>query len=114
MSSTITLRNISDAPEGDMGQTYLASGEHVALRHWYEGPNTGKTQQQHTRDYETVGFVISGKAELKTGSETHVLEKGVSWCIPAGTPHSYVIHETFTAIEATSPPAREEGDAPAK
>ncbi len=112
MSNPVSTRKISDAPEGDMGQTYLASGEKVALRHWYEGPN--EKGEQHTRDYETVGYALGGKAELKVGDETHLLEEGVSWCVPAGTPHSYRIHETFTAIEATSPPAREKGDAPAK
>jgi uncharacterized cupin superfamily protein len=35
-----------------------------------------------------------------------VLEAGDSWLVPQGAEHTYAILETFTAIEATSPPAR--------
>jgi quercetin dioxygenase-like cupin family protein len=34
------------------------------------------------------------------------LEPGASWLVPAGAEHSYRILETFTAVEATSPPAQ--------
>ena len=34
-----------------------------------------------------------------------VLEKGDSWTVPKGASHTYNIVETFTAVEATSPPA---------
>ncbi len=33
------------------------------------------------------------------------LEPGDSWLVPAGAEHTYRILETFTAVEATSPPA---------
>ena len=34
-----------------------------------------------------------------------LLEPGDSWMVPAGAHHSYRILETFTAVEATSPPS---------
>ena len=38
-----------------------------------------------------------------------LLEKGDSWVVPKGSRHTYKIIETFTAIEATSPPAEVHG-----
>jgi quercetin dioxygenase-like cupin family protein len=33
------------------------------------------------------------------------LAAGDSYCVPAGAEHTYRILETFTAVEATAPPA---------
>lgn len=96
------------SPTGTMGQKYLASGVHVAMRLWEnEEPNDDK--EFSTRDYETVGYVISGKAELHLEGQLLTLEPGSSWVVPKGASHTYVILETFTAIEATSPPAQAHG-----
>ena len=97
-----------NSPHGEMGQKYLASGVNVAMRLWEnQEPNDDKTER--TRDYETVGFVISGKAELYLEGQTLILEKGDSWVVPKGAKHTYKILETFTAVEATSPPAHAHG-----
>ncbi len=61
------------------------------------------------RDYETVGYVISGRAELDLEGQTVRLEPGDSWLVPAGARHSYRILEPLTAVEATSPPAQVRG-----
>jgi quercetin dioxygenase-like cupin family protein len=106
MANIVALRKLADAPEGDMGQTFLAQGERVAMRHWYEGPS--EKDQMHTTDYETVGFAIGGRATLEFEDESHELTKGTSWLVPAGKMHRYVIHESFTAVEATAPPARQQ------
>ena len=58
-----------------------------------------------SRPYETVGYVISGRAELTVGGETVTLELGDSWLVPAEAEHTYTILEEFTAVEATAPPA---------
>jgi len=60
----------------------------------------------HRHDYEVVGYVISGRAELDTKGQTVRLEAGDSWVVPAGAEHTYRILETFTAVEATAPPAQ--------
>lgn len=101
MSSTKI--NQADAPRGDQGQRFLASGKSVALRMW-ENEKPGEIQPKSTQDYETVGYVLSGRAELHLENEIVKLQKGDSWLVPAKATHAYKILEDFTAIEATSPP----------
>ena len=95
------------SPKGDMGQVYLASGKTVSLRLWRDEEPQAKEAVR--RDYETVGYVISGRAELTVEGQTVRLEPGDSWLVPAGAEHSYRIVETFTAVEATAPPAQVHG-----
>jgi mannose-6-phosphate isomerase-like protein (cupin superfamily) len=103
---------VHSASTGEMGQRYLASGSRVALRMW-SGQPTSSGKPEASREYETVGYVISGRARLVTGDETLDLGPGDSWVVPAGVEHTYEIVEELTALEATSPPAREAGrDAP--
>ena len=58
------------------------------------------------REYETVGYVIRGKAELHLEGQTVLLNEGDSWTVPKGARHTYKILEALTAVEATSPPAQ--------
>ena len=92
------------SPQGEMGQTYLASGKKLAMRRWNE--ESGKEKQEHECPYETVGYVLEGKAELHLGDQKIVLQPGDSWVVPESAPHTYKILESFQAIEATAPPAR--------
>ncbi len=106
MSDT-TIKKVSSAnsPTGEMGQKYLAAGKTVSMRLWEkEQPNQPKPEQ--AREYETVGYVFQGKAELHVEGQVVKLEPGDSWVVPKGASHTYKIIESFTAIEATSPPAR--------
>lgn len=109
MGDTSVQKVMSEnSPTGEMGQKYLASGVSVAMRLWEnEKPNDDKESRK--RDYETVGYVIEGKAELHLEGQKLILEKGDSYVVPKGAKHSYVILETFTAVEATSPPAHAHG-----
>lgn len=97
-----------NSPHGEMGQKYLASGVHVAMRLW-ENQQPDDSKEERVRDYETVGYVISGRAELQTEGQTLLLEPGDSWVVPKGARHTYKILEPFTAVEATSPPAHAHG-----
>ncbi len=102
------------SPVGEMGQKYLASGTSIAMRLWENG-QPGAQKVTVERDYETVGFVISGRAELHIEGQVVILEPGNSWVVPKGASHSYKILESFTAVEATHPPAHaNERDEPAK
>ena len=101
-----TKVSASNAPVGTLGQTYLATGESVAMRMWEEQPGDAQDKQLRSRSYETVGYVISGKAELELDGDKVVLNAGDSWVVPKGVAHSYTILEPFAAVEATSPPAR--------
>ncbi|MCC8936265.1 hypothetical protein CI1B_47410 [Bradyrhizobium ivorense] len=105
--STVKKVSVSTSPKGALGQTYLVSGKRLAMRLWdREQPQQGASDQ---RDYETVGYVIDGLAELTVEGQTIRLAPGDSWLVPAGSQHSYRILEPFTAIEATAPPAQVRG-----
>src|SRR5215831_819935 len=96
------------SPKGKMGQKYLATGVKVSMRIWEdEQPDDSKPVMR--RDYETVGYVIKGRAELHLEGQMILLEPGDSWVIPKGAEHTYRILETFTAVEATCPPAQIHG-----
>ena len=103
--TTITKVDAAEAPLGEMGQKYLASGKSIAMRLW-AGETAGEDKEPVARDYETVGYVISGKAELQIDGQSTMLGSGDSWVVPKGTKHTYRIIELFTAIEATHPPAQ--------
>lgn len=92
------------SPRGAMGQKYLASGIGISMRLW-ENENGEAAKPPTRRQYETVGYVISGRAELHLEGQSVLLEPGDSWTVPKGALHEYVILEPFTAIEATHPPA---------
>jgi quercetin dioxygenase-like cupin family protein len=96
------------SPHGDMGQKYLASGVHVAMRLW-EDEQPGEPKPEARRDYETVGYVIKGRAELHLEGQKVLLEAGDSWTVPRGAGHQYRILEPFPAVEATAPPAHAHG-----
>lgn len=105
-----TVQKVSSAhsPSGDMGQTYLATGKSISMRMWRDQP-PGQEKPPRRRDYETVGYVISGRAKLHLEDQTVNLDPGDSWIVPAGASHHYEILEAFTAVEATTPPAEVHG-----
>ncbi len=105
-----TVKKVSSgySPTGDQGEVYLASGKRVSMRLWRnEEPTQDKPSHKH--EYEVVGYVISGRAELVIEDQTVRLEPGDSWVVPAGSDHTYRILETFTAVEATAPPYQVHG-----
>ncbi len=101
---SITKVSSATAPHGAHGQKYLAAGVKLSMRLW-EREEPGEPKPVSAREYETAGFVIEGKAEMQLEGQTVLLEKGDSWIVPKGSEHTYEILETFTAVEATSPPA---------
>jgi quercetin dioxygenase-like cupin family protein len=106
--TTVTKVDSKNSPHGAMGQKYLASGLNLAMRLW-ENQEPDEPKAAAARDYETVGYVIKGRAELHLEGQLVLLEKGDSWVVPQGASHTYKILETFTAVEATSPPAHAHG-----
>lgn len=106
--TTVKKIDSTNSPRGELGQKYLASGKSVSMRLWEnEQPEEAKPPSQ--RDYETVGYVISGRAEFHLEGQMVMLESGDSWVVPKGASHTYKILEPFTAVEATSPPAEVHG-----
>lgn len=106
--TSIKKVNSQYSPRGAMGQKYLVSGVHLSMRLWEEEPPV-EAKPASARDYETVGYVISGRAELHLEGQMIKLEPGDSWLVPKGALHTYRILEPFTAIEVTSPPAQVHG-----
>src|SRR5438128_1323846 len=96
--TSVTKVQSKHSPRGEMGQKYLASGVHLAMRLWEE-EQPGDPKPLATRDYETVGYVIAGRAELQIEGQTILLERGDSWVVPKGSAHAYKILEPFTAVE---------------
>ncbi len=94
----------SASPEGEMGQTYLVSGTSLALRLWKE--SAGEAGEEHTRPYETVGYVVEGRIEVHVGDDVVTCGAGDSYLVPDGAVRKYKVLDDLTAVEATSPPAR--------
>ena len=109
MADTTVIKVASShSPRGPDGQIYLATGRNIAMRLWQdEQPNEAKPPV--AREYDTVGYVISGRAELHIEGQTVILAPGDSWIVPRGAQHTYRILESFTAVEATTPPASVHG-----
>lgn len=106
--STVTKVDSSTSPRGKYGQKYLASGKSVAMRLWDE--ESGKPKPEQTaREYEVVGYVLEGEAELDLEGQTIRLKTGDSWVVPKGAKHAYHITQHFKAVEATCPPAQVHG-----
>ena len=62
-----------------------------------------------TREYEVVGYVLAGRAELHIEGQMVTLAPGDSYVVPRGARHAYLIRESFSAVEATSPPSHVHG-----
>lgn len=109
MSDTTIIKVSSQtSPKGEMGQKYLAVGKKLSMRLWEE-EQPGEPKPERSRPYETVGYVIQGRAELHLEGQMILLEPGNSWVVPEGASHAYKILEPFTAVEATCPPAQIHG-----
>ncbi|MEZ6089283.1 MAG: cupin domain-containing protein [Pirellulaceae bacterium] len=87
----------SNADVGDMGQMYLATGKQVALRRWEE--EASDFSESHSREYETVGYLIQGVLEIDLDGQIAKLESGDSWLVPAGATHRYRVVEPLIAIK---------------
>jgi mannose-6-phosphate isomerase-like protein (cupin superfamily) len=99
---SITKVSAATAPRGPMGQKYLASGIRLCMRLWEKESPDIEPNAETEANYETVGYVISGRAEIYIEGQVVDLEP---WIVPKGSRHSYKIVEAFTALEATTPPA---------
>ena len=62
--TTIKKVEADTSPKGEMGQKYLVAGKRVSLRLQSDEPG-GKLKAPTSREYETVGYVISGSANLE-------------------------------------------------
>jgi len=70
--SSVTKVDGEKSPVGRMGQRYLATGVRVSMRLWLDEEPGEKEPVR--RDYETVGYVLKGRAELTLEGQTVRLE----------------------------------------
>ncbi|WP_394844209.1 cupin domain-containing protein [Pendulispora brunnea] len=106
MNTTVIKIDSSRSPKNKDGQKYLASGVRIGMRLWDEEPNTSA---ESVREYEVVGYVLKGRAELHIEGQMVTLSPGDSYVVPRGARHHYKILEAFSAVEATSPPSHVHG-----
>ena len=98
---TISKIATGEAKTGEGGDLLLAGGAHMSLRLWKNEAPQEKGMSRSS--YETLGYVIAGRAELTIEGQTVSLEPGDSYLVPANAEHGYRIIEPFTALEAVSP-----------
>jgi quercetin dioxygenase-like cupin family protein len=72
------------------------------MRLWDERPGPPGTDV--VRDYEVVGYVLEGRAELHLEGQMVTLGAGDSYVVPRGSRHHYRVLEHFRTVEATNPP----------
>lgn len=100
-------KSSEDAEHGERGELLLVRGKDSAMRKWVETPEVNSKKSSHAHPYETLGYVIQGKAMLYIEGAEIELKRGDSWVVPAQTEHHYEIMSDFEAVEVTTPPARE-------
>lgn len=94
-----------EAGRDEIGSKRLVQGQSLGLRLWEGRPDSDIDDPSLSRDYvashESVGYVISGKAQLKLEGQLLNLGPGSSWIIPPGASHSYhIVEGPFKAVEA--------------
>ena len=104
---TISKIASNAAKTGEDGDLLLVGGAHMSLRLWKNEAPQEKGMSRSS--YETLGYVISGRAELTIAGDTVSLEPGDSYLVPANAEHGYKIIEPFTALEAVSPAMKSQG-----
>ena len=79
--TTVKKIDSTHSPVSESGAKYLASGKSLAMRLWEKEPPADRKPASR-REYETVGYVIAGRAELHVEGQMVLLEPGDSWLVP--------------------------------
>lgn len=96
--------SLSDLSSSQIGSKLLLSGQEIAMWFWQAMP-TDEIETCVSQDYEVMGYVISGQAELHVDGKVIPLEPGDSWVVPTGALHSYQILKPLTAVKTSHPPS---------
>jgi hypothetical protein len=73
--TTIIKVDAAYSPKGAEGQRYLATGRTISMRLWENEP-AGPEKPAVRRPYKMVGYVITGRAELKIKGQLVLLQHG--------------------------------------
>ena len=105
---TLTIVSSTKTAPGADGEIALAAGASMSMRMWKnEQPHD---KPSHRSPYETLGFVVAGRADLTIEGQTASLKAGDSYLVPANAEHTYRIVETFTAVECIAPAGKRPKD----
>ena len=101
--NTASLNDVVAAPLDDDSWYGICVPCRMRASRWFVATMRGVDT---TRPYETVGYVVSGRALLHLEGQVVRLDPGDSWVVPKNSVHRYEVIERFVAVEATHPPAQ--------
>jgi quercetin dioxygenase-like cupin family protein len=104
MKSTRTEDAPRFEPVKGAEMTLIGDGKKMTLVKIVVQP--GAVFPDHSHPNEQIGTCIEGKGVLTSGGEALDVEPGVTWCIPGGEVHKFVVtgDEPVVIHEAWSPP----------
>jgi quercetin dioxygenase-like cupin family protein len=89
MAAGVVRETLGECDRMLMARFSLKSGSRVPL---------------HQHPHEQVGYAVSGRLRLTIDKESHVIEAGDSYFIPAGVPHAAEAITDCIAVDVFSPP----------
>jgi quercetin dioxygenase-like cupin family protein len=92
--------------EGKAELRVMIKGEHIQLVALKLDKGYYHPLHNHP-EHESVGYVVSGRLEMRVGEEELVLDPGSSWYHPKGVFHSTRALELTEAVEIHTPPRSE-------
>ena len=98
----IVVVNSNDTSVSPEGEVTLAAGVTMSMRMWRDEQPHDKPSRRSP--YETLGYVIAGRAELVVEGQSALLTPGCSYLVPANAEHTYKVLDAFTAVECNAPP----------
>lgn len=87
---------------GDSEITILVKGEEAMLNFFKLDAGFDNPDDVHPFN-ESIGYVISGKLEMRIGDELHILGPGSAWVHPKGVRHTAKALEPSTVLEFMAP-----------
>ena len=101
------LKMITDLPEADIPfegvKGWLIQGENQQIVFMDIAPIGEVTEHTHSAQF---GVVLDGKMTLAIGGESKLYQKGDTYSIPEGVPHSAVFHSQVKVIDMFGEKAR--------
>ena len=85
----VTIKTLTDGDRVMLLEVKITAGAVVAM---------------HTHPHEQTGRLQSGRMRFEIAGETHDLEPGDAWIIPADVPHEATGIDDCLVVEVFSPP----------
>jgi quercetin dioxygenase-like cupin family protein len=92
--------------EGSIGLWELVRGDRIQLVELQFEEGFKHPHHNHP-EHESIGYVISGKLQMKIDGTQYIVGAGDAWHLRAGVYHESVALENTHAVEVHSPPRPE-------